>query len=117
MLATDYLDRSSDWGALESAAGIGAWRSSPYRLGAGGADASRPVEGPPWPEGRGGADDSHFVTLAENLVNVGEGNAYLRLGWEFNGTWYKWRVKNAKGGRPLRRVLQEHCDLDAVGAW
>jgi hypothetical protein len=95
-LATDYLDRSSDWGALESAAGIGVWSSSPYRL----------VLGVPMLPDRGratlargarGAYDSHFVTLAENLVNAGEGNAYLRLGWEFNGTWYKWRVKNARG--------------------
>ncbi len=94
-LATDYLDRSSDWGALEGAAGVGAWSSSPYRL----------VLGVPMLPGRGratlargahGAYDAHFVTLAENLVRVGEGNAYLRPGWEFNGTWYRWRVKNAK---------------------
>ncbi len=45
--------------------------------------------------GARGAYDSHFVTLAKNLVHAGVGNAYLRLGWEFNGSWFKWRVTNA----------------------
>ena len=48
-------------------------------------------------QGARGAYNSHFVILAENLVREGEGGAYLRLGWEFNGNWYKWRVRNARG--------------------
>jgi len=28
--------------------------------------------------------------LAEALVGAGESNAYLRLGWEFDGGWYAW---------------------------
>ena len=33
-----------------------------------------------------------FTTLAQNLVAQGEGNAILRLGWEFTGNWYPWSV-------------------------
>ena len=38
--------------------------------------------------GATGAYNSYFVTLAQTLVAAGEGNSYLRLGWEFDGNWY-----------------------------
>ena len=90
-LASDYLVGSSGWGTMVGAQGLKAWRSSGYRL----------VLGVPMlPSntqstlGRGarGAYNSYFVTLARNLVAEGEGNAFLRLGWEFNGGSYKWKV-------------------------
>ena len=31
--------------------------------------------------------DHHFRNLAQFLVNNGYGNATLRIGWEFNGSW------------------------------
>lgn len=40
--------------------------------------------------GASGDYNSHFVALAHNLVDNGQANATLRLGWEFNGGWYKW---------------------------
>jgi len=94
-LALDYLDRASGWAAMDSASGIGAWSSSGYQL---------VLAVPMLPghaagtlnKGARGSYDSYFVTLAKNLVADGEGNAYLRLGWEFNGNWYKWSVHNAK---------------------
>jgi hypothetical protein len=96
VLATDFLNGSSNWAVLDSASGIGVWRYSGYQL----------VLGVPMlPKharsslGRGarGAYNSYFVTLARNLVNDGEGHAFLRLGWEFNGTWFKWSVRSAAG--------------------
>jgi hypothetical protein len=93
-LATEYLDGSSGWGTMTSAGGISTWRSSGYRLvlgvpiipsGTGGSLAA----------GASGAYNSNFVTLAQNLVAAGEGDAYLRLGWEFNGTWYNWSVRSS----------------------
>ena len=36
------------------------------------------------------AYDSHWITLAQNLVAWNLGNAILRLGHEFNGNWYPW---------------------------
>ena len=38
--------------------------------------------------GATGAYNAYFVTLAQTLVAAGEGNTYLRLGWEFDGNWY-----------------------------
>jgi hypothetical protein len=37
-----------------------------------------------------GAFNSDYVTLAQTLVNAGQANAYLRLGWEFDGSWMTW---------------------------
>ena len=45
--------------------------------------------------GATGDYNEYFTTLARNLVNDGEGNAILRLGWEFNGDWYPWSVQSA----------------------
>lgn len=37
-----------------------------------------------------GTYDSYFRTLAKNVVAAGRGDSDIRLGWEFNGDWYKW---------------------------
>ncbi len=47
--------------------------------------------------GATGAYDGEFATLARTLVRYDEGDAVLRLGWEFNGTWYPWSVTDAAG--------------------
>jgi hypothetical protein len=45
-----------------------------------------------WNAGAAGAYDSYFTTVAQNLVEYGQGNAILRIGWEFNVpgeySWY-----------------------------
>ena len=41
-------------------------------------------------QGATGAYNSYFVTLAQTLVAGGQANAYLRLGWEFDGSWMAW---------------------------
>ena len=41
-------------------------------------------------EGAAGSYNDHFRQLAELLVDHQQGNAVLRLGWEFNGNWYAW---------------------------
>jgi hypothetical protein len=43
-------------------------------------------------QGAAGAYNQYFTILAQTLVNDGAANAILRLGWEFNGTWYPWTV-------------------------
>ena len=48
-------------------------------------------------EGATGAFNSHFRSLAQNLVAGGDGAATLRLGWEFNGDWFKWSIGVANG--------------------
>jgi hypothetical protein len=104
-MATDFLDGSSTWSTLESADGVGAWAGSGYQL---------VLAVPMLPRrasaslGRGarGLYNQYFVTLARNLVDAGEGNAFLRLGWEFNGTWYKWKVRNASTAAAFAAYFQ-----------
>lgn len=41
-------------------------------------------------EGATGAYNEHFRALAERLVAHDQGDATIRLGWEFTGDWYPW---------------------------
>ena len=91
-MATDYLDRTDGWAAMDNGGGEGGWTGTGYRL----------VLGVPILPGVGtlaqgatGAYNQYFATLAQNLVKEGQGNAILRLGWEFNGSWYPWSVANS----------------------
>jgi hypothetical protein len=59
--------------------------------------------------GASGAYDAWFASLAQQLAAADEGNAILRLGWEFNGGWYPWAVKTDDDARTFaayfRRVV------------
>lgn len=55
-------------------------------------DASGDPENTP-AQGAAGDENSTFVAIAKNLVTLGFGSAILRLGWEFDGTWYPWSVQ------------------------
>ncbi|MBV9863989.1 MAG: hypothetical protein JO316_01415 [Abitibacteriaceae bacterium] len=60
-------------------------------------DLSGPKDGPlanqkvSLAAGAHGDYNTHFKTLAQNLVHYGLADSVLRLGWEFNGGWYTWR--------------------------
>ena len=41
-----------------------------------------------------GAHDAVFASLGRTLVAGGQGDAWLRLGWEFNGDGYSWAGKD-----------------------
>ncbi|MGA2519814.1 MAG: alkaline phosphatase family protein [Acidimicrobiales bacterium] len=90
-LATDYLDWSGSWSDMDSASGMGGWAGSGYRLVLG-VPLVPSSSGATLAQGATGSYNQYFATLAQNLVAEGEGNAILRLGWEFNGTWYPWSV-------------------------
>jgi hypothetical protein len=45
-------------------------------------------------QGAAGDENDNFVAIAKNLVALGFGNAILRPGWEFDGTWYPWTVQS-----------------------
>jgi len=97
-LASDYLPRTDGWAGMVEAeplrGTLAPWGSSRFRL----------VLGVPMlptrdghavgtlSAGAAGRYDAEFATLARTLVSYGEGDAILRLGWEFNGTWYPWSV-------------------------
>jgi hypothetical protein len=36
--------------------------------------------------------DQHFVAMAQHLVAAGLGHSVLRIGWEFNGSWFNWGI-------------------------
>jgi hypothetical protein len=46
-------------------------------------------------QGATGAFNLSYIALAQTLVSEGLGNAYLRLGWEFDGSWMPWNATNA----------------------
>jgi hypothetical protein len=56
--------------------------------------------------GAAGDYDSYFATLSRTLVADGHAYAYLRLGWEFNGTWYAWSVTSTAAATDFARYWQ-----------
>ena len=109
VLATDYLDGSSTWGAMDSASGISAWSGSGYQLVLAVPILPRQARAN-LRRGARGAYNSYFVTLAQNLVDNGEGGAFLRIGWEFNGNWYKWSVRNERGALQFAAYFRNIVD-------
>jgi hypothetical protein len=99
-LASDYLPRTNGWRGMVNVKPLhrflAPWRAGGYQLVLGvpmiPTRAGRPMG--TLAAGAAGAYDGEFATLARTLVHYGEGNAILRLGWEFNGTWYPWSVTN-----------------------
>ncbi|MGH9017777.1 MAG: glycosyl hydrolase, partial [Acidimicrobiales bacterium] len=91
----DYLPGST-WNVIDGSNGalswmLDAWQGSGYQL----------VLGVPMFDNSGtdslavgatGAYNPYFTTLAQTLVAAGQGNAILRLGQEFTGSWNPWRV-------------------------
>jgi len=87
--ASDYLDKTDGWVAMENAINVKTWSPTHYHL----------VLGVPILPGVGtlaagatGAYNQYFTILGENLISDHEAGATLRLGWEFNGTWFPWSV-------------------------
>jgi len=96
VLASDYLLRTSGWDGMDGAGGtedwmLDQWRNTGYRLVLGVPILPGRLGGT-LVEGATGAYNQYFTILAQTLVQDGAANAILRLGWEFNGTWYPWSV-------------------------
>ena len=103
VIASDYLPGGPTWGAMVDAGELswllGPWESSGYQLVLGVPIIPSDSSGNPLGTLAGGAAgdyDSYFATLAQTLVSHNEGNAILRLGWEFNGNWFAWAVTNSQ---------------------
>lgn len=46
--------------------------------------------------GMRGENNHYFQRLAEQLVEKGQADAIIRLGWEFNGNWFRWSAYDAE---------------------
>jgi hypothetical protein len=95
-IATEYLPSTGGWSGMDGAGGslswlTRAWDDTGYTLSLGvpiiPTNSSGAAVGS-LAAGATGAYNSYFVTLAQTLVAGGEGNAYLRPGWEFDGNWF-----------------------------
>jgi hypothetical protein len=106
-IASDYLPADSGWATMTTATNLDGWLLSHWNT-----SGFRLALGVPMiPEdgmgnalttltlGASGADNPYFVTLAQTLVEAGEGNAILRIGWEFDGTGYPWSVATMADAR------------------
>jgi len=83
-----YLPRTSWSNFVQGAQGAGKWQGKGYRL-----VVAVPLimnTGGTLRQGANGQYDQHFRKVAQTLVAKGAGNAVLRLGWEFDGAWFKW---------------------------
>jgi beta-mannanase len=97
-IASDYLPGSDGWSGMDGTGGSiswlsNAWKGTGYTLSLGVPIIPTDSSGNPvgtLATGATGAYNSYFVTLAQTLVSAGESNAFLRLGWEFDGSGYAW---------------------------
>jgi len=53
----------------------------------------QPGSGTTLQAGARGEYDRHYRELGRLLVSRGRADAYLRIGWEFNGDWYPWAAR------------------------
>ena len=97
-VASDYLPGNAGWAGMDGSGGslgwlLGAWSGSGYTLSLGvpiiPTNSSGAAVGT-LAQGAAGAFNLYYVTLAQTLVSAGQSNAYLRLGWEFDGSWMPW---------------------------
>jgi hypothetical protein len=99
-IATDYLPGNAGFAGLDGAGGSLNWLLGPYQ----GSGLTLSLGVPIIPTnssgtavatlatGATGFYNPSYVTLAQTLVAAGEANAYLRLGWEFDGGWMPWNA-------------------------
>ena len=88
----DFVNYLADWPGAVSASKWGSkcWKGSGYRLA-----WSVPLAVSKGPNASladvaAGRANGYFSQIADDLVAQGHADAYIRLGWEFNGGWYPW---------------------------
>ncbi len=97
-VAADYLPGNSGWAGMDGSGGSLNWLLQPFQ----GSGYTLELGVPIIPtnssgaavgtlaQGASGAFNPYYATLAQTLVSGGQANAYLRLGWEFDGSWMPW---------------------------
>ena len=94
----DFL-ADDDWSKIANPTWwLRTWGQSPYGTRMMYSVPMLPRTGGTLAQGAAGAYNGYFRQLAQRLVAEGQGAVTLRLGWEFNGDWYRWRVSGVAGG-------------------
>ena len=97
----DFLQKDTWSGMTGEASWItGCWKSLPGRRLALAVPMLVDAEDPTLAQGAAGAFDGHFRDLASELVAGGYADAFIRIGWEFNGNWYRWAAQNDQAAFP-----------------
>jgi hypothetical protein len=100
-IAADYLPANSGWSGMDGQGNslnwmlADGWTGTPYTLSIGVPIIPTDSAGKPvgtLASGATGTYNSYFTTLAQDLVAGGESDAYLRLGFEFDGSWTAWKA-------------------------
>ena len=114
-IATDYLPGNAGWAGMDGSGGslswlLGPWQGKGYTLSLGvpiiPTNSSGTAVGT-LAQGATGAFNSYYVTLAQTLVSGGESNAYLRLGWEFDGSWMPWAATSSSAEASFAAYFQQ----------
>ena len=114
-MASDYLPGSNGWSGMDGAGGgldwlLDPWKGTGYTLSLGVPIIPTNSSGSAvatLAQGATGAYNSYFVTLAQTLVGGGQANAYLRLGWEFDGGWDAWSATTASAEASYAAYFQQ----------
>ena len=114
-VAADYLPGNSGWAGMDGSGGSLNWLTQPFQ----GSGYTLSLGVPIIPtnssgtavgtlaQGATGAFNSYYVTLAQTLVSGGESNAYLRLGWEFDGSWMPWAATTSGAEAAFASYFQQ----------
>jgi hypothetical protein len=113
-LASVYLSGSNGWANMDGSGGTLNYLSQQY----GGSGYTLSIGVPIIPtsggaavgtlaQGATGAYNSYYVTLAQTLVAGGLSNAYLRLGWEFDGSWMAWAATTPSAEASFASYFQQ----------
>ncbi len=107
--AADFIP-ADNWRTIEHPRGLKRWnylntKSRPVRIVYG--VPIIPYSGGSLTVGATGTYNAHFRRLARELRKTGQGNAILRLGWEFSGGWYPWGVSTDSEARTFARYWRQ----------
>jgi Glycosyl hydrolase family 26 len=101
--AEDFID-ATNWSNISNPWQLANWKGSPFSmiwgvpmLPCGVSSTECPTNISDFNQVASGGADSYYKTLAQNLVSAGFGSSYIRLGWEFNGTYMGWSICNQEG--------------------
>jgi hypothetical protein len=115
VVATQYLPGNAGWAGMDGSGGslnwlLNPWQGSGYTLSLGVPiipDSSSGTSVGTLAQGATGAFNAAYVTLAQTLVAAGQGDAYLRLGWEFDGSWMPWAATTPSAEASFASYFQQ----------